>query len=319
MDFSLLSNRISGEVNVYDRKSLHLLMDRKLAVPTGWVSMVDNVGSISNRGVEVQLRTVNIRTNDFSWETNFTFSTNENKILDIYGKKEDDVVNRWFIGQPVEVVYALEYDGVWQIDELTEENRHELEGTAKVVDQNKDGKIDIDNDMKVLGSPLPTWIGGFQTTFRYKGWDLSANLYTKQGVFIYSPFHELYTDMNTKQILDIDYYMRENPVTEANYTNAYPQPAYAGQYYGEDAEDYGYPGFNKDASFVRLQNITLGYTMNSDFLKRIGLQDVRIYLNALNPYVWTKYEGFDPEWGSAAMSSNASSFSIYQFGTNIRF
>ena len=319
LDYSLFNNRVSGEVNVYDRLSLNLLMERKLALPTGWTSMYDNVGSISNRGVEVQLRTINIRTEDFSWETNFTFSANKNAIVELYGKKEDDVVNRWFIGQPVEVVYALEYDGVWQIDELTEENRHELEGTAKVVDQNNDGKIDIDNDMKVLGSPLPSWIGGLQTTFRYKGWDLSANLYTKQGVFIYSPFHELYTDMNTKQILDIDYYMRENPVTEANYTNAYPQPAYAGQYYGEDAEDYGFPGFNKDASFVRLQNITLGYTMNSNFLNRIGLQDVRIYLNALNPYVWTKYEGFDPEWGSAAMSSNASSFSIYQFGTNIRF
>ncbi|MDT0677584.1 SusC/RagA family TonB-linked outer membrane protein [Autumnicola musiva] len=319
VDFGFFNNRISGEINLYDRLSLDLLMSRKLAVPTGWASMMDNVGSVSNKGIELQLRTINIQSRDFSWETNFTFSTNENKIVDLYGKKEDDVPNRWFIGQPVEVVYAMEYDGVWQRDELTEENMQELEGTARVKDLNGDGIYDIDNDMRVLGSPLPTWIGGLQTTFRYKGWDLSANIYTKQGVFIFSPFHELYTDMNTKQILDIDYYMRENPVTEANYTNAYPQPAYAGQFYGEDAEDYGYPGFNKDASFVRLQNVTLGYNFNRNFIERIGLQEMRIYVNAVNPYVWTEYEGFDPEWGSASMSSNANAFSTYQLGVNIRF
>lgn len=319
VDFGFLNNRISGEVNLYDRLSLNLLMSRKLAVPTGWGSMMDNVGSVSNKGVEVQLNTVNIETPDFSWQTNFTFSTNKNEIVELYGKKEDDVPNRWFIGQPVEVVYALVYDGVWQRDELTQENMQELEGTAKVKDLNGDGQIDIDNDMKVLGSPLPSWIGGLQTTFRYKNWDLSANLYTKQGVFIFSPFHELYTDMNTKQILDIDYYMRENPVTDANYTNAYPQPAYAGQYYGEDAEDYGFPGFNKDASFVRLQNVTLGYNFQQDVLNSLNIDNLRVYANAVNPKVWTDYEGFDPEWGSASMSSNANSFSTYQLGVNLSF
>ncbi|SDL03998.1 TonB-linked outer membrane protein, SusC/RagA family [Catalinimonas alkaloidigena] len=322
VDFGLLNNRISGEVNIYDRLSLDLLMERKLAVPTGWASMMDNVGSVSNKGIEVQLRTINVRTKDFSWETNFTFSSNRNAIVELYGKKEDDVPNRWFIGEPVQVVYAMEFDGVWQKDELAEADRRTLEGTAKVKDLNGDGVIDIDNDMRVLGSPLPTWMGGLSTTFRYKGFDLTANVYTKQGVFIYSPFHREFTDFNSKQILDVPYYVRDNPITEARYSNTYPQPTYQGQYWGEDAEDYGYPGFNKDASFVRLQNVTLGYTLPASALERIGIADLRVYVNALNPYVWTKYEGFDPEWGGASMSgenANSTAFSIYQLGTTINF
>lgn len=322
LDFGFWDNRVSGELNLYDKLSLNLLMERKLAIPTGWASMMDNVGSLKNQGIELQLRTINIQRKDFWWETNFTFAKNNNEIIELYGKKEDDVANRWFIGQPVDVVYAMEFDGVWQKDELAADQLQEMEGTAKVKDQNNDGKIDIDHDMKILGSPIPDWTGSLSTRFKYKGWDLSATIYTKQGVFIYSPFHREFTDFNSKQILDVPYYMRENPYTEARYTNEYPQPTYQGDYWGEDAEDYGYPGFNKDASFVRLQNIALGYTLPSEWIKKAGINRCRFYVNVVNPYVWTKYEGFDPEWAGASISGenqNSNSFTVYQFGVNLTF
>ena len=315
-------SRISGEINVYDRLSLDLLMERKLAMPTGWATMMDNVGSVSNKGIEIQIRTINIKRKDFTWETNFIFSKNTNKIVELYGAKEDDVPNRWFIGQPVNVIYAMVFDGVWQRDELASEDRQALEGTAKVKDLNGDGNIDIDQDMKVLGSPDPEWIGTFSTNLTYKNWNLSATVYTKQGILQFSPFHEEFTDFNSKVILDVPYYIRENPITEARYSNTYPQPAYQGQYWGEDAEDYGFPGFNKDASFVRVQNITLGYNFSRKLLSRLGLAEMRLYFNALNPFVFTKYDGFDPEWAGADMSgvdATNTSYTIYQIGTNIKF
>lgn len=321
-DFSLFNNRISGEINVYDRLSLDLLMERKLAMPTGWASMIDNVGSVSNKGLELQIRTLNINRKDFTWETNFIFSKNTNKIVELYGKKEDDVPNRWFIGQPVDVIYAMVFDGIWQKEELPAEDRQALEGTARVKDLNGDGNIDIDNDMTVLGSPTPDWIGSFTTSFRYKNWDLSATAYTKQGVLQYSPFHQEFTDFNSKVILDVPYYLRENPITEARYSKEYPQPSYMGEYWGEDAEDYGYPGFNKDASFVRVQNITLGYNFNPGALSKWGVSACRVYINALNPFLFTKYEGFDPEWAGAGMSgvdATNTSFAVYQVGANIKF
>lgn len=321
-DFSFFRNRVSGEVNVYDRLSLDLLMSRKLPMPTGWAEMMDNVGSVSNKGVEVQLSTVNVEAGDFSWETTFTYAMNNNKIVELYGKKEDDVPNRWFIGEPVEVVYAMVFDGIWQRDELAEGDRQEMEGTAKVKDLNEDGNIDIDNDMTVLGSPIPKWTGSISTTLRYRNFDLSASVYTKQGVFIFSPFHREFTDFNSRVILDVPYYVRENPITESRFSNTYPQARYMGPYWGEDAEDYGYPGFNKDASFTRIQNITLGYTMPQNLMSRLGVSNMRVYLNALNPFVFTKYDGFDPEWAGASMSgveANNTSYSIYQIGTTINF
>ncbi|WP_435139646.1 TonB-dependent receptor [Formosa sp. A9] len=321
-DWGLFSNRITGELNLYDRLSKNLLMERKLAMPSGWVTMIDNVGSVSNKGIEFQLKTVNVDTGDFRWETNFIFSKNTNKIEELYGEKIDDVPNRWFIGQPVDVIYAMEFDGVWQYDELAPEDRQAMEGTAKVKDLNGDGSIDIDNDMRVLGSPAPDWIGTFQTTFSYKNWDFSATVFTKQGMMVFSPFHREFTDFNSRVILDVPYYVRQNPVTEARASNSYPQASYQGQYWGEDAGDYGYPGFNKDASFVRIQNLTLGYNFNPTWLANAGITQMRVYVNALNPFTFTDYEGFDPEWASADMSgvdATNTGYSIYQLGFNIKF
>jgi len=321
-DFGFFGNRVTGEINVYDRLSKDLLMNRKLATPTGWASMIDNVGSVSNKGLEIQLKTVNIDKADFKWETSFIFSTNKNKIVELYGEKKDDVANRWFIGKPISVVYAMEFDGIWQKEELAPADQQALEGTARVKDQNGDGVIDIDNDMKVLGSPMPDWIGTFSTTFTYKNWDLTGTLFTKQGVYVFSPFHEEFTDFNSKVILDVPYYVRENPITPARKSNTYPQATYTGQYWGEDAEENGYPGFNKDASFIRIQNITLGYNFTQKTLSKIGLSSMRLYVNVLNPFTFTKYDGFDPEWADASMSgvdATNTAYSIYQLGVNIKF
>lgn len=324
IDFGFFQNRITGELNVYDRLSRDIIMSRKLPMPTGWDRMLDNIGTVSNKGIELSLTTVNVATQDFEWRTNFMFTKNTNKIVELYGQKEDDVVNRWFIGQPVSVVYAMVFDGVWQATDtyVDETERQQLEGTAKVKDLNDDGTIDINNDMMVLGSPVPDWIGTFSTTFNYKNWDLSATVYTKQGILQYSPFHREFLDFNSKVILDVPYYKRDNPISGPRYTNEYPQPSYMGQYYGEDAEEYGYPGYNVDASFVRIQNITLGYDFKSALLTRLKVRSLRLYVNAMNPFVFTDYVGFDPEWAGAGMSgvdATNTSFSVYQLGANIKF
>ncbi|AXB58103.1 TonB-dependent receptor [Flavobacterium fluviale] len=321
-DFGFFGNRITGEINYYDRLSEDLLMNRKLATPTGWANMIDNVGSVSNRGVEIQLKTINIDNADFKWETSFIFSSNKNKIVELYGAKKDDVANRWFIGQPVNVVYAMVFDGIWQKDELAPADQRALEGTAKVKDLNGDGKIDIDHDMKVLGSPTPDWIGTFSTTFTYKNWDLTGVVFTKQGSYVFSPFHKEFTDFNSKVILDVPYYVRENPITPARSSNTYPQATFTGQYWGESAEAYGYPGFNKDVSFVRIQNITLGYNFSTNVLSKMGLSSMRVYANVLNPFTFTKYDGFDPEWAGAEMSgvdATNTAYVIYQLGVNLKF
>jgi TonB-dependent starch-binding outer membrane protein SusC len=120
----------------------------------------------------------------------------------------------------------------------------------------------------------------------------------------------------------VPYYVRENPITTPRNSNTYPQATYSGQYWGENAGAYGYPGFNKEVSFVRVQNITLGYNFSSKQLAKMGLADLRLYVNALNPFTFTKYDGFDPEWADAGMSgvdATNTSYSIYQLGLNVKF
>jgi hypothetical protein len=117
VDFGFFGGRISGSVDVYDRLSKELLLGRRLPMETGWTSVTANIGSVSNKGYEVALTTVNIKTKNLSWETSFTFSKNENAIEELYGSKEDDLGNKWFIGEPVNVNYAYVFDGIWKADQ----------------------------------------------------------------------------------------------------------------------------------------------------------------------------------------------------------
>src|SRR5699024_8103430 len=163
-------------IDYYNKTSTDLLMTRKLPVETGWGSMIDNIGSVRNKGVEVALNTVNIRTSDFRWSTSFTFAKNTNEILKLYGNKEDDIGKSWFIGEPINVNYTYVFDGVWQPDEEDEALSYgQSVGQAKVKDLNDDGAIDGD-DRQIIGSPMPSWTGGFSTMFTYKGFDLSMSL-----------------------------------------------------------------------------------------------------------------------------------------------
>lgn len=105
IDFGFLNNRINGTIDVYNRTTKDLIFARSVGNLNGYGSILENIGTSSNKGVEIGLNTVNISKKDFTWKTNMTFSLNRNKIVDLYGDKKDDLANRWFIGQPMKVIY----------------------------------------------------------------------------------------------------------------------------------------------------------------------------------------------------------------------
>ncbi len=314
VDFGLWNGRVSGTFDLYNKRSTALLMTRKLPIETGWGSMIDNVGSVSNKGIEVSLHTVNIQSNKFQWSTTFTFSKNNNKIIELYGKKEDDVGNDWFIGEPINVNYTYVFDGVWQVDAKNEALSYgQSVGQAKVKDLNNDGKIDGD-DRTIVGTPNPSWIGGFSTLLSYKGFDLSASIFTKQGVQVYSGFYSEFANVNDRgrAKLDINYFMPPNDVTPTRQSNEYPEPHNKGSYWDE-------VGYYRDASFVKIKNIRLGYTFSPILLQDIHVKTLSLYLNVLNPFVFTDYGGFDPEWAEADFGEGGNSFVTYQLGINLKF
>ncbi|HYG18627.1 MAG TPA: TonB-dependent receptor [Ohtaekwangia sp.] len=324
LDYSLVQARITGSVDIYNRESKDLLIYRRLPLEMGYVAVWDNVATVRNSGIELMLTTLNVQTDDFTWQTSFNFTKNNNKIEELLDGNEDLVGNKWFIGQPINVNYTYVFDGIWQEDERDVAVSYgQLPGQARVKDTDDNGVIDAE-DRRIIGSPMPSWTGGFSTTVTYKGFDFSASLFTRQGVQVYSPFHEefLNWDDRGRQKLNVGWYMAENDVTPTRTSNEYPQPKNFGPYWRTASGVAAY----RDASFVKVKNITLGYTIPATLLERAKISQLRLYINVLNPIVITDYQGFDPEWADATFNGNSTSgvdggmSSItYQFGMNLKF
>lgn len=314
IDYALFQGRVSGSIDVYDKLSEGVIMERDLPLETGWDNIVDNVGSVSNKGVELSLRTVNVSTGDFSWTTTFNFARNKNAIEELLDKKEDLPGNAWFIGEPINVNYTYIFDGIWQENQRDEALLYKQSpGQARVRDLNNDGVISAAEDRAIIGQRDPKWTGGFSTQLTYKAFDLSTSLFTRQGMQVNSPFHrEFILSSRGRSQLDINYYMPENKVTQARASNEFPQPSNTGPYWSA-------VGNYRDVSFVKVQNIVLGYTLPASLIDRVNLKSLRVYANVLNPFVWSDYDGFDPEYASQSLVNTGVSSVTYQLGVNLKF
>ena len=211
------------------------------------------------------------------------------------------------------------------------------EGLPIIVDRNGDGTFN-DDDKKIYNMD-PKWTGSFSTTLSYKNWDLSATLYAKQNYWVSSDFYGEYLGINDRgrMKLDVDFYIPAgtlidcdgvnpngtyiNPVyQQATHYGSYPFPNNAAANSGTGSS-YWLDGTNKyvDASYVKVKNITLGYTFPKQWTEKFGCSFLRLYCTVTNPFVWTKYKGFDPEWAGADLDQDGPSTVTWQFGANIKF
>jgi TonB-linked SusC/RagA family outer membrane protein len=304
LDFGFLDNRINGSVDVYRRDAKDLIMKRNIPVTTGWSSIWDNIGWVRNTGVEVTLNTMNIQKKNFGWETNINFTKNNNKIVELYNGKQDDVANSWFIGHPLDVNYDYKFIGIWQTDEASEAAKYgQSPGQVKVQDLNNDGVINA-SDKQILGQRSPKWIGSITNTFRLYDFDLSVYIYTQQGAQLKDYFMSTYMTLegNYDQ-LDVDYWTVDNP------TNKYPMPGNKGKYF--DCMRY------VSTSFWRVGSITLGYNLPKKITSKLHLQKARVYATTNNPFTFTSYKGFDPEWASQNTWGTATGYTTYLIGAKI--
>ncbi|MFY0688580.1 MAG: SusC/RagA family TonB-linked outer membrane protein [Cyclobacteriaceae bacterium] len=325
LDFGLFNYRVTGSLDLYNRLSDDVLMKQRLPKEVGFTDIIANAGSIRNSGIELALTTTNVQTSDLTWETTFTVTANKNEVVSLYGQTEvDDIGNGWFIGQPIDVKYNFEADGVWQANEAdVADSYNQSEGQGKVVDQNNDGVLSPDDDRIFLGSPDPTWTGGVISRLTFKNFDFGLTTNIVQGVFGYSRFHANFTNTRDRgrQKLDIDWYIPENPYgVEPQASNEYPQPRNMGTYWrngqNSDGERVGY---YRDGSYVKINNISLGYTIPTSVLDVINANQLRIYFNVLNPFVFTDYDGYDPEYIEASYNISRVSNIIYQGGLSLKF
>jgi len=321
LDFGFLRNRITGTVDVYDRLSKDLIYQQQLPAETGWRNTYSNVGSVSNKGVEVLLTTKNIQSEKITWETTFTFSKNVNELVSIYGQDQiSDIGNNLILGASLNPNYNYVYDGVWQENEATQAAAYgQKPGMARPKDINGDGKFDA-KDRTVIGSSVPKWQGSFYSRLTFGNFDFNFSVITSQGQTVLSTFHRNFADVTDRgrQKIAMDYFIPTNGAgIEASANNENPRPGAvatgAGAFWGSGM------AFYRDASFVKVKNISLGYTFSSNFLSNMKINGLRIYINVLDPFVFTKFDGYDPEWASAAFGINRPASVTTQFGLSAKF
>lgn len=305
LDFGFLKNRITGSLELYNRKTVDLILNQRMPYTTGFPQVIANIGEIENKGVELTLSTVNIAKNDFTWSTNFTFTKNKNKLLQLYGDGQTvDKGNRLFVGYPIRANFDYQFDGIWQTaDKDLAAKYKQVPGSVRVVDQNNDGVIsstDNIDDRVVLGTQLPNYLIGITNRLKYKSFDLSFFVYYRNGVqYNNSALSGTFGEINSvryNKLASLDYWRSDNP------SNTYFGVAAANPY--RSAINY------QDASFLRISDITMGYSLPPGLMNKWKLSNARVYVQAINPFVFTKFTGFDPEFNSAIYQDDVPSTAL---------
>ena len=276
IDFSFLKGRIGGTIDLYKSNTKDLLLAMSVPSLSGYPSMMANVGETKNKGLEVTLNVIPILTKDFMWNSNLNFAYQKDEIVELANGKEDDINNAWFIGESIAVYYGYEANGLWQESDAAEmakfnENGAKFTvGSVKPVDQNGDYKIDAD-DRVILGNKNPRLTAGWTNTFTWKGLELNLEL---MGRFKYMISTGGEGQLGMYQQREIDYWTPSNTGAE------WQKPVYSQA--GGDAYA-GLLGF-KDASFIKIRNLSLGYNFDKQLLSKlgIGLSNAKIYIQGKN-------------------------------------
>ncbi|EPR73947.1 TonB-dependent receptor [Winogradskyella psychrotolerans RS-3] len=340
LDFSIFNRILLGNINWYDARTTDLLLKRGVPPVTGYNSTFFNAGEMQNTGLELGLTANIFNTEDFRWSVSTNWSKNRNEILELYNDGNGDAITEdnsfnYYVGQPVGVIYQYAFDGIWQEGEdyanspqansesaLPQENIGP--GDIRIKDINgvddegniiagPDGKITQED--RVFIDPNPDWFGSLSTTVAYKGFDLFVDFYAVEGATKINPFLNEYNNGGTLRGdingVKVDYYTPENPST------TFPRP-------NKDAADQYLNALAvKDASYIRLRTVSLGYTLSDDFTSKLNFEQIRFYVTGTNLFTDTDYIGYSPEVNIRSTFSNADTgypdARSFTFGVRVKF
>ena len=276
VDYSVLNGRISGVLDFYTSRTTDLLMEMTIPSLNGYTNTYANVGKTSNIGIDLTLNTVNVKTRSFEWSTSINAAWQKDKIDELANGKEDDINNSWFIGQALGVIYGYQSAGIWKEEDAAEMAKFNAKGhsfqagMARPVDQNGDYKIDPNDDRVVIGHTRPRWTFGMTNTFSYKNFDLSVMLYGRFDYMV-DTGGEWQGGRYTQR--RINYYNENNK--NAEYQKPIHDDGGGDPYY----QILGY----KNGSFLKVRNISLGYTFPQTLVKKWNLSNLKVYVQAKNP------------------------------------
>lgn len=296
IEMSFFKSRLNIETDVYYKVTNDLILNAPLPWSTGFGAVSRNIGSVENKGIEFTINSVNIEKGDFSWSTDLNFASNRNEILKLGANNADIFPGPWFlgqtnilrVGQQIGSIWGRVRLGTWGTDEADVAARYGLRpGDVKWEDLNNDGRID-GNDSKIIGRMYPKWTANITNTFTYKNFDLSFELRIVEGNDVINATKHSVED---RQTLANSYATVLNAWRPDNQNTMIAEVRAWGTPYLTNNDSH----WVEDGSFVRLQNLMLGYNLPSTLLDKWKLNKARVFFSGQNLFVLTDYTGYDPE------------------------
>jgi TonB-dependent starch-binding outer membrane protein SusC len=344
VDFALFSNRLSGSIEYYSTKTNDILLNKGLPRSTGVNSILDNAAKTASHGMEFNISSINVRSTSkdgFMWRTDFNAFFNREKIVALQQNLQQDLGNGWFVGQPITVIYDYKKIGIWQTSEAAKAAVYGVKpGDIKIEDKDNSNTITA-ADRQIVGDFQPDIVAGLTNHLEYKNFDLNFVLFGRLGQTVVVTYlsadggaagYPFFLNSRVQQ-LKVDYWTPTNP------TNDFPEPDA-----GRDGLQYTSTLTYRDGSFIKIRTIDLGYNFSNKLLKGAGIQSLRAYVSAQNPFIlWSPLVksglGIDPEGngvgnavgtqgGGATSVANNRAITVgmgvpptrqFIFGVNLRF
>lgn len=315
LDVSILNRRLNFNFDYYYKLTKDLIREIDIPSIAGFPKTFKNMGDLKNQGVELAITSINFQ-GDFSWKTSLMMAANRNKLTSLGDGSEKIGTSHW-VGEPINIGdrYMIEADGIWQLGQEAEAAKYgSVPGDVRYVDLNKDNEIN-DKDRTFVGSLYPNFYGSMTNEFAWKNFDLNVFLTFEQGRDIYNGNNYILTsgsgaDNNRIEMLD--------RWTPTNPSNKYPRASAT----GKNRQSARTSEFLEDGSYIKIKNITLGYTLPETAISKMGMSYLRFYASITNPFTFTKFTGMDPEDGDRWNDDRNSSYPIttnYMLGLQLKF
>ncbi len=306
VDLGLFGRRVSLTADYYRSKTNDLLLVVELPVTTGFNSQLQNVGSLQNRGVELSVNTVNVHRENFTWSTDFNIATNRTEVVELGDDKEIFAGTAGLFGQlggnpasiiregePLGSFYGYKTNGIWQIGDDIESSGdpNAAPGEYRYVDVNEDGVISPE-DRTIVGYAQPDFFGGITNNFGFGPFSLDVTITGSYGGDVFNVAATEIQSLSSRTnetVRSLDRWTPENPSTTVPRANV-------------NRPRQLLDVFIEDGSYLRLQNVTLGYQLPERLLLEAR---ARVYISGQNLWTWTNYTGFDPEVNSYSNDAGA--------------
>lgn len=313
-DLELFKNRISLTVDLYRNHKKDLLLNTLLPSISGFSSSTQNVGELENKGLEASLTSVNIKSNAFSWTTNFNFSANRNKVLAL-SSSSSRILNSAYqiteVGLPISSFYMLNAIGVFrnqaEIDASAKQHPNVRPGDLKFEDVNRDGIIS-DADRKVVGNPWPKFTFGFTNRLSYNNFTFSSVITGSQGNQVYFQGAEIV--LNSAGVQNQLALANDRWKSESEPGNGFVPRAIRNDYARGLSSSSRYLF---DGSFIRIKNLNLAYSLSEKMARRLRIPAFTLFADVTNVYTFTDYPSYDPEASSTGDNVAATGIDYFSY------